>query len=68
MLYDADQQQTAAHDSPGGAVRQLAAFQEATDWINANPADAAQLYLTNSGDKDTPANVQAGRTAEIAPG
>ncbi len=37
----------------------LAAFQEATDWINANPAAAADLYLASSGDKDTPANVLA---------
>ena len=41
----------------------LAAFQEATDWINANPAEAAQLYLDSSGDKDTPANVQASMQA-----
>jgi len=37
----------------------LAAFQEATDWINANPDAAADLYLASSGDKDTPANVVA---------
>ncbi len=37
----------------------LAAFQEATDWINANRAAAAELYLASSGDKDTPANVAA---------
>ena len=37
----------------------MAAFQEATDWINENPADAAQLYLDNSGDKDSQANVLA---------
>lgn len=41
----------------------LAAFQEATDWINANPAAAAELYLSSSGDKDTAANVQAAMTA-----
>lgn len=31
----------------------LAAFQEATDWINASRQDAAQLYLKASGEKDT---------------
>ena len=41
----------------------LAAFQEATDWINANPADAAALYLASSGDKDTAANVLAAMQA-----
>ena len=35
----------------------LAAFDEATDWINRYPADAAALYLQSSGDKDTAANV-----------
>ena len=37
----------------------LAAFEEATDWINNYPADAAALYLQSSGDKDTPAAVEA---------
>jgi len=37
----------------------LAAFQDATDWINANPIAAAELYLASSGDRDTPANVAA---------
>jgi len=41
----------------------MAAFQEATDWINENPADAAQFYLDNSGDKDTVANVLASMQA-----
>ncbi len=43
----------------------LAAFQEATDWINANPRDAAELYLKSSGDKDTAEAVVA---AMAAPG
>ncbi len=37
----------------------LAAFQEATDWINKHPSDAAELYLKSSGDKDTQAGVMA---------
>ena len=41
----------------------LAAFQEATDWINQNPRDAAELYLKASGDKDTPESVVAGMNA-----
>ena len=41
----------------------LAAFGEATDWINANPADAAALYLASSGDKDSAANVLAAMQA-----
>ena len=41
----------------------LAAFQEATDWINKNPRDAAELYLRSSGDRDTPAGVMAAMSA-----
>ncbi len=41
----------------------LAAFQEATDWINQYPRDAAELYLKASGDKDTPESVVAGMNA-----
>jgi len=41
----------------------LAAFQEATDWINAHPADAAALYLKASGEKDQPATVLAAMQA-----
>ena len=37
----------------------LAAFGEATDWINQYTDDAAALYLQSSGDKDTPAAVAA---------
>ena len=37
----------------------LAAFQEATDFINKEPRQAAELYLLNSGDKDTLDNVLA---------
>lgn len=37
----------------------LAAFQEATDFINQQPRQAAELYLLNSGDKDTLDNVLA---------
>ena len=37
----------------------LAAFQEATDFINTQPRQAAELYLLNSGDKDTVENVMA---------
>lgn len=37
----------------------LAAFQEATDFINKEPRQAAELYLLNSGDKDTVDNVLA---------
>jgi NitT/TauT family transport system substrate-binding protein len=37
----------------------LAAFQEATDFINREPRQAAELYLLNSGDKDTVQNVLA---------
>lgn len=37
----------------------MAAFQEATDFINANPQQAAELYLKSSGDKDTVAGVMA---------
>ena len=37
----------------------LAAFDEATDWINQYTDDAAALYLQSSGDKDTPAAVAA---------
>ena len=37
----------------------LAAFQEATDFINKQPRQAAELYLLNSGDKDTVENVMA---------
>ena len=41
----------------------LAAFQEATDWINKSPREAAELYLQSSGDKDTPESVLAAMTA-----
>ncbi len=41
----------------------LAAFQEATDWINKNPRDAAELYLKSSGDKDTLPAVMAAMSA-----
>ncbi len=37
----------------------LAAFAEATDWINANPRGAAELYLSASGEKDTPESVMS---------
>ena len=36
-----------------------AAFAEATDFINKNPTQAAELYLANSGDKDTLQNTVA---------
>ena len=39
-------------ENPLAWLATMAAFQEATDWINEYPADAAQLYLDNSGDKD----------------
>lgn len=55
---------TFREENPIAWMATMAAFQEATDWINENPADAAQLYLTNSGDKDTPANVLANLKAE----
>ena len=41
----------------------LAAFQEATDWINKNLRDAAELYLKSSGDKDTLPAVMAAMSA-----
>ena len=41
----------------------LAAFQEATDFINQFPAQAAELYLLATGDKDTPAAVQGSMSA-----
>jgi NitT/TauT family transport system substrate-binding protein len=37
----------------------LAAFQEATDFINKEPRQAVELYLLNSGDKDSVENVFA---------
>lgn len=37
----------------------LAAFQEATDFINKEPAQAVEIYLKNSGDKDSAQNVLA---------
>lgn len=37
----------------------LAAFHEATEFINKEPRQAAELYLVNSGDKDTVDNVLA---------
>jgi NitT/TauT family transport system substrate-binding protein len=37
----------------------LAAFQEATEFIDREPRQAAELYLVNSGDKDTVENVLA---------
>ena len=37
----------------------MAAFAEATDFIVKNPTQAAELYLANSGDKDTVANTVA---------
>jgi NitT/TauT family transport system substrate-binding protein len=37
----------------------LAAFEEATDFINKEPQQAAELYLRNSGDRDTVQNVMA---------
>ncbi len=40
----------------------LAAFAEATDFINKSPRQAAELYLLNSGDKDTVENVLAAMT------
>lgn len=50
-------------ENPQAWLAVMAAFQEATDWINENPADAAQLYLDNSGDKNTVANVLASMQA-----
>lgn len=41
----------------------LAAFQEATDFINKNLQQAAELYLLNSGDKDSLKNVMAAMTS-----
>ena len=41
----------------------LAAFQEATDWINKSPREAAELYLRSSGDKDTLDELVAAMTA-----
>ena len=46
-------------DNPIAWQAALAAFSEATDWINANPRVAAELYVSASGDKDTVANVEA---------
>ena len=46
-------------DNPLTWSATLAAFQDATDWINDNPSDAAQLYLDSSGDRDSHANVLA---------
>ncbi len=43
----------------------LAAFQEATDFIVKEPRQAAELYLKNSGDKDT---VEAVMAAMASPG
>jgi NitT/TauT family transport system substrate-binding protein len=43
----------------------LAAFQEATDWINEAPREAAEIYLRLSGDHDTLEGVLA---AMLAPG
>src|SRR3954469_2927266 len=37
----------------------LAAFREATEFINKEPRQAAELYLLNSGDKDSVENVLA---------
>jgi NitT/TauT family transport system substrate-binding protein len=37
----------------------LAAFQEATDFVNKEPRQAAELYLLNSGDKDSVDNLTA---------
>ena len=50
-------------ENPQTWLAVMAAFQEATDWINENPADAAQLYLDNNGDKNTVANVLASMQA-----
>ena len=41
----------------------LAAFQEATDFINASPQQAAELYLASSGEKDPVETVLAGMNA-----
>jgi len=41
----------------------LAAFREATAWINENQGDAAELYLKSSGDKGTRAGVMAAMSA-----
>lgn len=41
----------------------LAAFQEATDFINVEPRQAAELYLKSSGDKDTVDGVLASMRA-----
>ena len=41
----------------------LAAFQEATEFLNKEPRQAAELYLLNTGDKDTVPNVLVGMTA-----
>lgn len=41
----------------------VAAFQEATDFIIKEPTQAAELYLKNSGDKDTIPNVLAAMSA-----
>jgi NitT/TauT family transport system substrate-binding protein len=40
----------------------LAAFREATDFINKEPRQAAELYLLNTGDKDTVEAVMAAMT------
>jgi NitT/TauT family transport system substrate-binding protein len=46
-------------ESPIAWKATLAAFQEATDFINKEPQQAAELYLVSSGDKDTPSAVLA---------
>ena len=41
----------------------LAAFQEATDFINKEPRQAAEIFLRNTGDKDTVEGVLSGMNA-----
>ena len=50
-------------ENPQTWLAVMAAFQEATDWVNENPSDAAQLYLTSTGEKGTVADILASMNA-----
>jgi len=51
------------NENPQTWLAVMAAFQDATDWINEHPADAAQIYVDNTGEKGTAAEVLAAMNA-----
>jgi NitT/TauT family transport system substrate-binding protein len=55
MLWGTDKFRT---ENPKTYKAVLDALREATDWINAHPKEAAELYVKDTGNKESPADVE----------